>query len=132
MFIGLLDTRSDIRQGLLIGIVVTEAIVPWAMISLVIMTLSLMALMWWARSPKRDIFLRTGAAMCVCALSIALGMFGLRYLTGTFFVAGTVLYMGLGAAELMFIQIVIPNWETRGFLRHPKVMPDLRQSAEQP
>lgn len=132
MLIGLLDARSDVQQGLLIAIAVMVGIAPWALLSLVVMMVSMMTLMWWARSPVRGIHLRTGAAMCVCMLSMALGMLALQHLTANYRLAGTVMYMGIGGAALMFMQIVVPNWEDRGFLRHPKGTPAFKQPAQRP
>lgn len=130
MLIGLLDARSDVRQGVLIAGAVISVIVPWAMLSLVVMLISSIALVWWTRSPDRGVFLETGAAMCVCTLGLALGLLGLQHLTGILRVAGIVLYMGTGGAALMFIWIVIPKWQDRGFLRHPKGTPAFKQPAQ--
>ncbi len=70
--------------------------------------------------------------MCVCTLGMALGLVALQHLTGGYFVAGTVLYMGLGGAALMFMGIVVPKWQDRGFLRHPKGTPAFKQPAQRP
>ncbi len=70
--------------------------------------------------------------MCVCMLSMALGMLALQHLTANYRLAGTVMYMGIGGAALMFMQIVVPNWEDRGFLRHPKGTPAFKQPAQRP
>lgn len=132
MLIGLLDARSDVRQGVLIAVAVMSIIVPWALLSLVVMLVSLMALVWWTRSPDRGVTLQTGSAMCVCTLGMALGLLGLQHLTGILRVAGIVLYMGMGGAALMFVGIVIPKWQDRGFLRHPKGTPAFKQPAQRP
>ena len=106
-------------------VVASYTIVPIFMLCLVVMYLALVALSFWMRSPSRMFMARSFATIGTMILALSAAMYELQFTTGIICWVLFILYMGLGGAALLFIEIIAPKWEERGYLRYPKGEPQI-------
>ena len=121
MLIGLIGTTPEVLPAFLTVAVVVHALILPALASVVLMLACVVALAWWARSPGREVLVRTGCVMGATCLLLGAGLYGIDHTIGTLRLILSVLYFGFGGFAILFVQEVIPRWEARGYLRHPQV-----------
>ena len=105
--------------------IASYTILPIFMLCLVVMYLALVALSFWMRSPSRMFMARSCATIGTMILALSVAMYELQFTAGLIRLLLFVLYMGFGGAMMIFIEIIAPKWEERGYLRYPKEGPQV-------
>ena len=121
--------NPDVWRLAVLLAVASFTIVPILMLCLVVMYVALRVLSFWMRSPNRIFIARSFTTIIVMTLMWPGSLYQIQYTTGLTQLTLIVLLVGLGGASIMFIEIVVPKWEERGYLRYPKVEPQLVAEA---
>ena len=104
-------------------VIASYTILPIFMLCLVIMHWALIALSFWMRSSSRMFIVKSFTTISAMTLILGASTYELQYTAGLIRLILFVLYMGLGGASIIFIEIVAPKWEERGNLRYSKEGP---------